>query len=62
MGPASAYAAVLIEIDSDIGGLIKTNPGYFTFAKPADGMVEICVVAFARRSPSSRLQAGIFGD
>jgi cellulose biosynthesis protein BcsQ len=64
MGPASAYAAVLTEIDSDIGGLIKTNPGYFTFAKPADGMVEIRdfqttgVVAFARGCPISRLQAG----
>ena len=64
MGPASAYAAVLTEIDSDIGGLIKTNPGYFTFAEPADGMVEIRdfqttgVVAFARGCPISRLQAG----
>lgn len=64
MGPASAYAAVLAEIDSDIEGLIKSNPGYFTFTKPADGTVEIRdfqttgVVAFARGCPISRLQAG----
>jgi cellulose biosynthesis protein BcsQ len=64
MGPASAYAAVLTEIDNDIGGLIKTNPLYFTFAKPSQGMVEIRdfqttgVVAFARGCPISRLQAG----
>lgn len=64
MGPASAYAAVLAEIDADIGGLIKTHPGYFTFAKPTDGTVEIRdfqttgVVAFAKGCPISRLQAG----
>lgn len=64
MGPASAYAAVLTEIDSDIGGLIKTHPEHFTFVKPADGTVEIRdfqttgVVAFAKGCPISRLQAG----
>lgn len=64
MGPASAYAAVLAEIDDDIGELIKTHPTYFTFAKPAAGTVEIRdfqttgVVAFAKGCPISRLQAG----
>jgi cellulose biosynthesis protein BcsQ len=64
MGPASAYAAVLAEIDSDVGALIKTHPSYFTFSKPVDGTVEIRdfqttgVVAFARGCPISRLQSG----
>jgi cellulose biosynthesis protein BcsQ len=64
MGPASAYAAVLGEIDGDISGLIKTHPGYFTFNRPATGTVEIRdfqttgVVAFAKGCPISRLQAG----
>jgi hypothetical protein len=64
MGPASAYAAVLGEIDGDIGSLIKTHPGYFTFNKPAAGTVEIRdfqttgVVAFAKGCPISRLQSG----
>jgi cellulose biosynthesis protein BcsQ len=64
MGPASAYAAVLAEIDTDIGGLIRTNPSYFTFNTLDRGTVEIRdfqttgVVAFARGCPISRLQAG----
>jgi len=64
MGPASAYAAVLAQIDTDIGGLIKTHPSYFTFKKPTDGTVDIRdfqttgVVAFAKGCPISQLQAG----
>ena len=64
MGPASAYAAVLAQIDTDIGGLIKTHPPYFTFKKPTDGTVDIRdfqttgVVAFAKGCPISQLQAG----
>lgn len=64
MGPASAYAAVLAEIDTDIGKLISTFPSYFTFNAPDQGTVEIRdfqttgVVAFARGCPISRLQAG----
>jgi cellulose biosynthesis protein BcsQ len=64
MGPASAYAAVLSQIDSEIGALIKTHPGYFTFGSPDAGTVEIRdfqttgVVAFAKGCPISRLQAG----
>jgi cellulose biosynthesis protein BcsQ len=64
MGPASAYAAVLSEIDSDIGTLLKSHPKYFTFKKPASGTVEIRdfqttgVVAFAKGCPISQLPAG----
>ena len=64
MGPASAYAAVLAQIDTDIGGLIKTHPAYFTFKKAEDGTVNIRdfqttgVVAFAKGSPIFRLRAG----
>jgi hypothetical protein len=64
MGPASAYAAVLAQIETEIGALIKTHPAYFTFKKPADGTVDIRdfqttgVVAFAKGCPISRLQYG----
>ena len=64
MGPASAYAAVLSEIDEDVAELVKSHPQYFTFSKVADGTVEVRdfqttgVVAFAKGSPISRLQAG----
>ena len=64
MGPASAYSAVLSEIDNDIGALIHREPTYFTFADPTAGTVEIRdfqttgVVAFAKGCPISRLQAG----
>jgi cellulose biosynthesis protein BcsQ len=64
MGPASAYAAVLAEIDTDIEKLISSNPNYFTFNSADRGTVEIRdfqttgVVAFARGCPISRLQAG----
>lgn len=64
MGPASAYAAVLSEIDSDVQNLIKTHPQYFTFKNTTDGTVEVRdfqttgVVAFAKGTPIFRLQAG----
>jgi cellulose biosynthesis protein BcsQ len=64
MGPASAYAAVLAQIETEIGALIKTHPAYFTFKKATDGTVNIRdfqttgVVAFARGSPIFRLRAG----
>ena len=64
MGPASAYAAVLAEIDQDIKGLIEEYPSYFTFNRPNLGSVEIRdfqttgVVAFAKGCPISRLQSG----
>lgn len=64
MGPASAYFAVLQEIDGDIRRLIKSNPDYFTFSKTDDGTVDVRdfqttgVVAFARGCPFSQLDAG----
>jgi cellulose biosynthesis protein BcsQ len=64
MGPASAYAAVLAQIDIDIEALIKTHPAYFTFKKAVYGTVNIRdfqttgVVAFAKGSPIFRLRAG----
>jgi hypothetical protein len=64
MGPASAYHAVLDAIESDIVGLLKTNPNLFTFQNIKDGVVEIRdfqttgVVAFAKGLPFSRLRAG----
>lgn len=41
MGPASAYYAVLQEIDKDVSQLLKSNPAYFTFNKIKDGAVEV---------------------
>jgi len=64
MGPASAYAAVLSEIDVDIRKLINSHPQYFTFNKTEMGTVEVRdfqttgVVAFAKGSPIYKLQAG----
>ena len=63
-GRASAYAAVLGEIDDDVAELLKTHPQYFTFATMSDGTVEVRdfqttgVVAFAKGSPISRLPSG----
>lgn len=64
MGPASAYAAVLSEIESDVRTLIKSHPQYFSFSKMAQGTVEVRdfqttgVVAFAKGSPVFCLVAG----
>jgi len=64
MGPASAYAAVLSEIEADIKHLMKANPLLFTFKDIGHGTCEIRdfqttgVVAFAKGSPFSRLSAG----
>lgn len=64
MGSASAYAAVLSGIDSDLTALIKSYPNHFTFSKPENGIVEIRdfgttgVVAFARGCPFSVMQTG----
>jgi cellulose biosynthesis protein BcsQ len=64
MGPASAYAAVLAQIDDDITALIRTNPDFFSFKETATGTVEIRdfqttgVVAFAKGCPISRLPSG----
>ncbi len=64
MGAASAYAAVLDEIEMDVSKLLKSNPEIFTFNKIEDGFVEIRdfqttgVVAFAKGLPFSKLQVG----
>lgn len=64
MGPASAYAAVLRSIDSDVAGLISSNPEIFTFKKTEDGVVDVRdfqttgVVAFAKGSPLYSLKTG----
>lgn len=64
MGAASAYAAVLQAIQTDVQGLIKTNPELFTFKDAANGFVEVRdfqttgVVAFAKGLPFSKVRAG----
>jgi len=64
MGPASAYAAVLTEIDNDISNLISTHPHLFTFSNVLSGTAEIRdfqttgVVAFAKGLPFSQLKSG----
>ena len=64
MGSASAYAAVLNAIQTDIQGLLKTHPELFTFNNTNAGFVDIRdfqttgVVAFARGLPFSRVRSG----
>jgi len=64
MGSASAYAAVLRAIEHDITIFRKANPTLFTFAKTADGMVDVHdfqtpgVVVLAKGLPFSRLSSG----
>lgn len=64
MGSASAYAAVLSGIDSDLTALIKDYPAYFTFLTPAAGIVDIRdfgttgVVAFSRGCSFSKMPIG----
>jgi hypothetical protein len=64
MGPASAYAAVLSEIEAVVSYLLVQRPDLFTFKKTADGTCDVRdfqttgVVAFARGLPFSKLSAG----
>lgn len=64
MGAASAYAAVLHAIESDVGKLLKSNPEIFNFKKLENGFSEIRdfqttgVVAFAKGLPFSKLPVG----
>ena len=64
MGSASAYAAVLSGIDSDLTALIKSYSNHFSFVNTAAGIVDIRdfgttgVVAFARGCPFSCMQTG----
>lgn len=61
---ASAYAAVLRSIDSDVASLLASNPEMFTFSNVADGFVSIRdfqttgVVAFAKGTPLYALKPG----
>lgn len=64
MGAASAYAAVLSAIETDITKLLKSNPEIFDFKTIPKGFVEVRdfqttgVVAFAKGLPFSKLQVG----
>jgi cellulose biosynthesis protein BcsQ len=64
MGAASAYAAVLAAIESDVAKLIKSNPDIFDFKSADKGFVEVRdfqttgVVAFAKGLPFSKVQVG----
>ncbi|MDY6871294.1 MAG: ParA family protein [Actinomycetota bacterium] len=64
MGPASAYAAVLRSIDSDVRKLMASNPSIFTFETLVDGLVNVRdfqttgVVAFAKGTPLYGLKPG----
>jgi cellulose biosynthesis protein BcsQ len=66
MGPASAFATVLSEIDSIINDIMYTNPGIFSFTNISDGIVDIRdfgttgVVAFAFGKPFSTLNSGSY--
>lgn len=64
MGAASAYHAVLTEIDEMLEDILKNNPSVVTFSTVDDGTVNIRdfqttgVVAFSQGIPFSRLNAG----
>jgi cellulose biosynthesis protein BcsQ len=61
---ASAYAAVLSEINKDVTELRRTNPEIFSFGRQEEGFVDIKdfgttgVISFAKGTPFSRLKAG----
>lgn len=64
MGPASAYAAVLNSIDTDVRKLMENNQDIFTFSDVEQGLVNIRdfqttgVVAFAKGTPLYGLKPG----
>lgn len=64
MGPASAYSAVLKEIENELANLISQNPDIFTFNSVAEGVEEVRdfqttgVVAFAKGTPFYNLSSG----
>lgn len=64
MGSASAFAAVLSGIDSDLDAMVKSYGEHFTFSKIGDGIVDVRdfgttgVVAFARGTPFSVMETG----
>lgn len=64
MGPASAYHAVLTEIDNMISTILAQNPNVVTFTSLANAVVDIRdfqttgVVAFAQGLPFTTMSAG----
>ena len=64
MGPASAYAAVLVAIQNDIQALLEINPEIFSFNATKEGFVDIRdfqttgVIAFAKGLPFSKVRIG----
>ncbi len=66
MGPASAYHAVLSEIDNMISNLLINNPSVITFSQVSDAFVDIRdfqttgVVAFAQGLPFTKMRAGVY--
>ena len=64
MGPASAYATVLTEIDRDLTSLLKSNPSIFTFDSIQNGIINVRdfqttgVVANARGCPFYGMKSG----
>lgn len=64
MGAASAYAAVLNSIETDVEKLLTSNPEMFTFDNVDNGFVDIRdfqttgVIAFAKGLPFSKVQVG----
>lgn len=64
MGPASAYEAVINNIKSDIGALLKQCPDIFTVKDINECFIDVRdfqtagVVAFAKGLPFSKLKAG----
>ncbi len=66
MGPASAYHAVLTEIDTMISNMVANSPNVVTFSNPADAVVDIRdfqttgVVAFAQGLPFTKMRSGSY--
>ena len=64
MGPASAYAAVLRSIETDVQKLLQDNRQIFSFSESEQGLIDIRdfqtsgVVAFAKGSPFYRISPG----
>ena len=61
---AKGYAAVLQGISDDLSHIHSTNPDFFTFSDPNDGLIEVKdfqtsgVVAFARGTPFVTMNSG----
>lgn len=64
MGPASAYATVLGEIDKEVDSLLKSKPDIFSFTDKKDGIINVRdfqttgVVSAARGCPFRGMKPG----